>query len=73
MSDIIKVQHSLARKAQSDANHQFDHLYRIICNKEWINEALEIVLQNQGAKTAGIDGVTYTPEIERLFKSRLSK
>lgn len=58
MSDIIKVQHSLARKAQSDTNHRFGHLYRIICNKEWINEALEIVLQNKGAKTAGIDGVT---------------
>lgn len=58
MSDIIKVQHGLARKAQSDANHQFGHLYRIICNKEWINEALENVLHNKGSKTAGIDGVT---------------
>jgi len=58
MSDIIKVQHGLARKAQSDTNHQFGHLYRIICNKEWINEALENVLQNKGSKTAGIDGVT---------------
>src|SRR6266702_6855689 len=35
-----------------------DHLYRLICQEEWIHRALSLVLSNQGAKTAGIDGVT---------------
>jgi group II intron reverse transcriptase/maturase len=75
MSDIIKVQHSLARKAHNDTNHQFGHLYRIICNKEWITEALEMVLQNRGAKTPGIDGVTkkafQSDEAKRAFIEEL--
>ncbi len=58
MSDIIKTQRSLALKAKHNPTHQFDHLYRLICQKEWILKALTLVLSNQGAKTAGIDGVT---------------
>lgn len=58
MSDIIKTQRSLARKAEHNPQHQFDHLYRLICREEWIHAALKSVLSNQGAKTAGIDGVT---------------
>lgn len=58
MSDIIKTQRSLALKAKHNPTHQFDHLYRLICQKEWILKALTLVLSHQGAKTAGIDGVT---------------
>jgi RNA-directed DNA polymerase len=58
MSDIIKTQRSLAIKATHNPTHQFDHLYRIICQEEWLRTALEQVLSNQGARTAGIDGVT---------------
>jgi RNA-directed DNA polymerase len=58
MSDIIKTQRSLALKAKHNPTHQFDHLYRLICHEEWIFKALTLVLSNQGAKTAGIDGVT---------------
>lgn len=58
MSDIIKTQRSLAIKAQYQKEHQFDHLYRLICRQEWIEEALKTILSNQGSKTAGIDGVT---------------
>jgi group II intron reverse transcriptase/maturase len=58
MSDIIKTQCSLARKAEHNPQHQFDHLYRLICREDWIHAALKSVLSNQGAKTAGIDGVT---------------
>jgi RNA-directed DNA polymerase len=58
MSDIIKTQRSLALKAKHNPTHQFDHLYRLICREEWIFKALTLVLSNQGAKTAGIDGVT---------------
>jgi group II intron reverse transcriptase/maturase len=58
MSDIIKTQRSLAIKAKHNPQHQFDHLYRLICREEWIRAALKAVLSNQGAKTAGIDGMT---------------
>jgi retron-type reverse transcriptase len=58
MSDIIKTQHSLAIKAQHQPEHQFDHLYRLICREDWIRTALTAVLKNTGAKTAGIDGIT---------------
>jgi hypothetical protein len=58
MSDIIKTQRSLAIKAKHNPTHKFDHLYRLICQEEWIDKALRLVLSNQGARTAGIDGVT---------------
>ncbi len=58
MSDIIKTQRSLAIKAKYQPQHQFEHLYRLICREDWINAALLSVLSNQGAKTAGIDGIT---------------
>jgi len=58
MSDIIKTQRSLAIKAKHNPTHKFDHLYRLICQEEWIHQALAQILSNQGARTAGIDGVT---------------
>ena len=58
MSDIIKTQRSLALKAEHQPQHQFDHLYRLICREDWLMCALKSVLSNQGAKTAGIDGIT---------------
>jgi len=58
MSDIIKTQHSLAIKAKHNPDHQFDHLYRLICREEWIRNAIKAVLSNQGARTAGVDGMT---------------
>lgn len=56
--DIIKTQHSLALKALHNPTHRFDHLYRLICQEQWIRTALDLVLSNKGARTAGIDGVT---------------
>lgn len=58
MSDIIKTQRGLAIKAIHEPMHKFDHLYRIICQEEWISSALKSVLSNKGARTAGIDGIT---------------
>jgi RNA-directed DNA polymerase len=58
MSDIIKTQRSFATKALHQPTHRFDHLYRIICQREWIETALESVLANKGARTPGIDGLT---------------
>ena len=35
-----------------------DHLYRILCQRDWIETALRGVLANKGARSPGIDGVT---------------
>jgi len=58
MSDIIKTQRSLALKAKHNPTHTFDHLYRLICQEEWIHKAVSLLLSNKGARTAGIDGIT---------------
>jgi hypothetical protein len=44
MSDIIKTQRSFATKAMHHPAHRFDHLYRIICQQEWIQTALQKLL-----------------------------
>lgn len=58
MSDIIKTQRSLAIKAKHQPEHQFDHLYRLVCRSDWIKDALDAILSNKGSKTAGIDGMS---------------
>ena len=59
MSDIIKTQQGLARKAEKDRTHHFEDLYHILCKREWIEEALQHVLDNDGSQTAGIDGMSW--------------
>jgi retron-type reverse transcriptase len=77
MSDIIKTQRSLAKKALYQPEHQFDHLYRLICREDWIQAALAAVLSHQGARTAGIDGVTKkafdSPEFYVAFLRQLQE
>jgi RNA-directed DNA polymerase len=59
MSDIIKAQQGLARKAQANKAHQFRDLYHLLCRREWIEEALRHVLNNDGAQTPGVDGMSW--------------
>jgi len=59
MSDIIKTQQGLARKAQTDRMHRFDDLYFLLSKREWIEEALQHVLDNDGAGTSGVDGISW--------------
>ena len=59
MSDIIKTQQGLARKAETDRTHHFADLDHILCKREWIEEALQHVLDNDGSQTAGIDGISW--------------
>lgn len=71
MSDIIKTQSSLAIKAEHQPQHQFNHLYRLICRTDWIRNALDAILSNQGAKTAGIDGITKQSLTSETAKANL--
>jgi RNA-directed DNA polymerase len=59
MSDIIKAQQGLARKAQANKAHRFDDLYHLLCKREWIEEALQHVLTNDGSHTPGVDGMSW--------------
>src|SRR5260370_7553497 len=59
MSDIIKAQQGLARKAQADKEHRFRDLYHLLCKREWIEEALWHVLDNDGSQTPGVDGISW--------------
>lgn len=70
MTDIIKAQAGLARKAQTNPQHRFEHLYFLLCKREWIGEALQHVLTNAGAYTPGIDGISWK-DFNDLNKSDL--
>src|SRR5258707_4948779 len=59
MSDIIKTQQGLARKAEAQRAHRFEDLYHVICRREWVEEALRHVLENDGAGTPGVDGMSW--------------
>jgi RNA-directed DNA polymerase len=59
MSDIIKTQQGLARKAETNRTHHFEDLYHLLCKREWIEEALQHVLDNDGSGTAGVDGMSW--------------
>ena len=73
MSDIIKTQRSLAIKAKHQPQHQFNHLYRLISRSDWIRTALDAILCNQGALTAGIDGMTKKSLSSETAKANLVK
>ena len=53
MSDMIKAQQGLARKAKTDRTHGCTDLYHLLCKREWMEAALQHVLSNDGAVTAG--------------------
>lgn len=59
MSDIIKTQQGLARKAETNKTHHFEDVYHLLCKREWIEEALQHVLDNDGSGTAGVDGMNW--------------
>ncbi len=77
MNDIRKTQHSFACKANAQKEHQFGDLYHLICRRDWIETALERVLSNTGAGTAGQDGMSKkdleTPEQRTHFIDTLQR
>jgi RNA-directed DNA polymerase len=58
MDAISLTQHSFALKASYNPEHRFRNLYHLICRQDWIEHALSKVLANEGARTAGVDGIT---------------
>ena len=52
---IPRKQRELAQLGKQE--ERIGNLYEVICNKEWIKQAMVNVLGNVGAKTAGVDGI----------------
>jgi RNA-directed DNA polymerase len=69
MDAINLTQHSFALKAKYKPEHRFQDLYHLICRTAWIEYALSSVLLNQGARTAGIDGVTRKQFQDETYRS----
>ena len=58
LDDILKTQHSFARKATTEKEHRFTNLYYLLKRDDWLNTATDEVLSNVGARTGGVDGIT---------------
>src|SRR5262249_39553558 len=55
--NVGEMQRLLSRKAEQAPNHQFDDLYSLLWNRDWLRLAHRYVQQNAGSMTAGCDGV----------------
>jgi RNA-directed DNA polymerase len=55
---VLAFQSRLANYASRVKEHRFHALYDLLCRREWLEEALNAVLDNNGSITAGVDGVT---------------
>lgn len=56
--NIQALQRSLAVKARHQPDYRFDVLYKHVSHLDWLNQAMDRVLDNAGARTAGVDGMT---------------
>jgi RNA-directed DNA polymerase len=74
---ILHIQSGLAISATRRKDKQFHNLYSILWKREWLNQALEAVLDNAGAKTSGVDGVCgadlHEPSARARFVDELRK
>lgn len=57
MLGIAQKQKDLALKAERKPDQRIGGLFPIICQKEWVMQAMWNVLHNHGAETAGVDGI----------------
>ena len=55
---VFAIQSRFAIHANHVKDHIFHNLYNLICRREWLEKALNAVLDNEGSKTAGVDGIT---------------
>ena len=67
---ILQIQSGLAIAATRRKDKQFHNLHSLLWRREWLNQALEAVLDNTGAKTSGVDGVCGTDLHEPSARAR---
>ena len=56
--NVDEMQKKLSLKAQKEPEHQFENLYGLLCDENWLRAAHHSVNSNRGRETAGIDGKT---------------
>ena len=64
--DVGEMQTKLSRWAEEDKTRQFDDLFNLLYDEEWLRTAQAHVKRNAGSRTAGCDGV-----IMRHFEENL--
>ena len=55
---VLGMQTKLHRWAAADPGRRFDDLFNFVCDPAFLVVAWERVAGNQGARTAGVDGLT---------------
>ncbi|MGP8057892.1 MAG: group II intron reverse transcriptase/maturase [Nitrososphaerales archaeon] len=74
---ILRIQSGLAITATRRPNKRFHNLHPLLWRREWLNSALEAVLDNTGAKTSGVDGMCgadlHEPSARARFVEELQK
>src|SRR2546430_7471636 len=61
------MQRKLSQKAEKEIEHQFENLYSLLCNEDWLRVAHKHVNTNRRRETAGIDGesmCTFNKDLE---------
>jgi len=64
--NIGEIQRTLSLKAERKPNHQFENLYDLLYDKDWLRLAHDGVAQNAGSITAGCDGINMEAFDENL-------
>jgi len=65
--NVDEMQRKLSQKAEKEIEHQFENLYSLLCNEDWLRVAHKHVNTNRGRETAGIDGesmCTFNKDLE---------
>jgi len=54
---VLALQSGLAKKAVLRKGWKFDNLYPLLWRREWLEQALDAVLDNSGSETPGVDSM----------------
>ncbi len=57
MNNVEQERAHLAKLAAAEPHKRFRRLYRLLCQRSWLEVALDAIRTNQGFNTPGVDGV----------------
>ncbi len=57
MNNVEQERAHLAKLAAAEPHKRFRRLYRLLCQRAWLEKALDAIRTNQGFDTPGVDGV----------------
>lgn len=73
MTEITQKQKDLTLKAEAMPDKRIQALFPIVCQKEWMAQAMWNVLHNKGAETAGVDRIAKTSYYDAETRSLTPK